>query len=105
MVKMAQGKLTYLSLYLFLDSYSGFRNSSLFDLIPESLTGPLELFGVNFQIKLNSSKISVGIGLQKQKDDLKKIINIDGFKSRSTQFKKRLKCFLDCTQDVSFISK
>ena len=91
--KNGSGKTNILESISLLDSYSGFRNSSLFDLIPESLTGPLELFGVNFQIKLNSSKISVGIGLQKQKDDLKKIINIDGFKSNLPSLKKDLSVF------------
>ena len=91
--KNGSGKTNILESISLLDSYSGFRNSSLFDLIPESLTGPLELFGVNFQIKLNSSKISVGIGLKKQKDDLKKIINIDGFKSNLPSLKKDLSVF------------
>ena len=91
--KNGSGKTNILESISLLDSHSGFRNSSLFDLIPESLTGPLELFGVNFQIKLNSSKIYVGIGLQKQKDDLKKIINIDGFKSNLPSLKKDLSVF------------
>ena len=60
------GKTNILESISLLSSNKGLRNSSLEDLIPYNHPGPLELFGVNFQIKSHSQIYSVGLGLKKE---------------------------------------
>ena len=54
--KNGSGKTNILESIYLLNSKGGFRNANLTDLIPENFRGPLELFGANFQIKLDSDE-------------------------------------------------
>ena len=58
-----------------------------------SLNGPLELFGVNFQIKSESSEWTVGLGLKKQQNILKRITYLDKSKVERSDLKNYLSIF------------
>lgn len=91
--KNGSGKTNILESISLLNSNGGFRNADLIDLITENLHGPLELFGANFQIKLDSNNYSVGLGLRKKGENLIKIIKVDSTRTRSENLKKKISFF------------
>ena len=91
--KNGSGKTNILESISLLNSNAGFRNANLSDLIHENHLGPLELFGANFQIKLDSDIYSVGLGLKKKGEDLIKIINIDSMRTNTSNLKNKISFF------------
>ena len=91
--KNGSGKTNILESISLLNSNGGFRNANLSDLIHENHLGPLELFGANFQIKLDSDIYSVGLGLKKKGEDLIKIINIDSMRTNTSNLNNKISFF------------
>ena len=91
--KNGSGKTNILESISLLNSSGGFRNANLIDLIPENHHGPLELFGANFQIKLDSDIYSVGLGLKKKGEDLIKIIKIDSMRTNTSNLNNKIRFF------------
>ena len=91
--KNGSGKTNILESISLLNSKGGFRNANLIDLIPENFTGPLELFGANFQIKLDSDIYSIGLGLKKRGEDLMKVIKVDSIRVKSENLKNKISFF------------
>lgn len=91
--KNGSGKTNILESISLLNSNGGFRNANLSDLIHENHLGPLELFGANFQIKLDSDIYSVGLGLKKKGEDLIKIINIDSMRTNTSDLNNKISFF------------
>lgn len=91
--KNGSGKTNILESISLLNSNGGFRNANLSDLIHENYLGPLELFGANFQIKLDSDIYSVGLGLKKKGEDLIKIINIDSMRTNTSNLNNKISFF------------
>ncbi len=91
--KNGSGKTNILESISLLNSNGGFRNANLSDLIHENHRGPLELFGVNFQIKLDSDIYSVGLGLKKKGEDLIKIIKIDSTRTNTLNLNNKIRFF------------
>jgi DNA replication and repair protein RecF len=91
--KNGSGKTNILESISLLNSNGGFRNANLSDLINEKHLGPLELFGANFQIKLDSDIYSVGLGLKKKGEDLIKIINIDNMRTNTSNLNNKISFF------------
>jgi DNA replication and repair protein RecF len=91
--KNGSGKTNILESISLLNSNGGFRNANLSDLIHENHLGPLELFGANFQIKLDSDIYSVGLGLKKKGEDLIKIINIDNMRTNTSNLNNKISFF------------
>ena len=91
--KNGSGKTNILESISLLNSNGGFRNANLSDLIHENHLGPLELFGANFQIKLDSDIHSVGLGLKKKGEDLIKIINIDSMRTNNLNLNNKISFF------------
>ena len=91
--KNGSGKTNILESISLLNSNGGFRNANLADLIHENHIGPLELFGANFQIKLDSDIYSVGMGLKKKGEDLIKIINFDSMRTNTSNLNNKISFF------------
>ena len=91
--KNGSGKTNILESISLLNSKGGFRNANLTDLIPDNHRGPLELFGANFQIKLDSDIYSVGLGLKKKGEDLTKIIKVDSMMIKPENLKNKISFF------------
>ena len=91
--KNGSGKTNILESISLLNSNGGFRNANLSDLIHENHLGPLELFGANFQIKLDSDIYSVGLGLKKKGEDLIKIIKIDSMRTNTLNLNDKIRFF------------
>ena len=91
--KNGSGKTNILESISLLNSNGGFRNANLSDLIHENHLGPLELFGANFQIKLDSDIYSVGLGLKKKGEDLIKIIKIDSMRTNTSNLNNKIRFF------------
>ncbi len=87
------GKTNVLESISLIETHNGFRNANLSEFIPDSLQGPLELFGVNFQIKSISSEWTVGLGLKKQQNILKRITYLDKSKVDFSDLKNYLSIF------------
>jgi len=91
--KNGSGKTNILESISLLNSNGGLRNANLEDLIPENHFGPLELFGANFQIKLDSDIYSVGLGLKKRGENLIKITNIDSMRTNTSNLNNKISFF------------
>lgn len=91
--KNGSGKTNILESISLLNSNGGLRNANLEDLIPENHFGPLELFGANFQIKLDSDIYSVGLGLKKRGENLIKITNIDTMRTNTSNLNNKISFF------------
>ena len=73
--KNGSGKTNILESISLLNSNTGFRNASLFELIRTKLVGPTELFGVNLNLCNGSELVDVGIGIKKKMNVFSKIIS------------------------------
>ena len=75
--KNGSGKTNILEAISLFDSYSGFRNSGLKDLISYDLIGPTELFGVNLSINKENELIDLGLGIERNDSTLKKVSSLN----------------------------
>ncbi len=91
--KNGSGKTNILESISLIETHNGFRNANLSELIPDSLQDPLELFGVNLQIESISSEWTVGLGLKKQQNILKRITYLDKSKVDFSDLKNYLSIF------------
>ena len=91
--KNGSGKTNILESISLLDSTNGIRNANLFEIVSDKLKGPIELFGSNFELETESSIITVGLGLKKNKDNFTKILNINNSKASKVELKNELSVF------------
>ena len=70
------GKTSILESISLFDSSTGFRASSLGEIIKNDFGGPIEMFGVNLLLNDLNSLTKIGIGLKKE-DKYQKIISVD----------------------------
>ena len=65
-----------------LTSSSGLKKTNLTEIVNSNLKGPIELFGVNLLCSINKKRMKIGLGLKKTANGLKKIINLEGLKTK-----------------------
>ena len=80
--KNGSGKTNILESISLLTSSSGLKKTSLTEIINSDLKGPIELFGVNLLCSINNKKTKIGLGLKKTANGLKKIINLEGLRTK-----------------------
>ena len=80
--KNGSGKTNILESISLLTSSSGLKKTNLMEIVNTNLKGPVELFGVNILCNINNKKMKIGLGLKKNNNGLKKIINIEGLKTK-----------------------
>ncbi|MAI29935.1 MAG: hypothetical protein CMP38_06985 [Rickettsiales bacterium] len=79
--KNGSGKTNILESISLLTSSSGIKKTNLIETVNSNLKGPVELFGVNLLCNINNKKMKIGLGLKKNANGLKKIINLEGLKT------------------------
>ena len=80
--KNGSGKTNILESISLLTSSSGLKKSNLTEIVNSNLKGPVELFGVSLLCSINKKKMKIGLGLKKTANGLKKIINLEGLKTK-----------------------
>ncbi len=80
--KNGSGKTNILESISLLTSSRGLKKTNLIEIVNSSLKGPLELFGVNLLCSINNKRMKIGLGLKKNANGLKKIINLEGLKTK-----------------------
>ncbi len=78
--KNGSGKTNILESISLLNSNTGLKKSNLKEIINDKLDGPIELFGVNVQCRVNKKKIKIGVGIKKNNASFKKILRIQSDK-------------------------
>ena len=91
--KNGSGKTNILEAISLFDSYSGFRNSGLKDLISYDLIGPTELFGVNLSINKENELIDLGLGIERNDSTLKKVSSLNKKKNKPSNFRDLISIF------------
>ena len=76
------GKTNILESISLITSSSGLKKTNLTEIINSNLKGPIELFGVNLIFSINNKKMKIGLGLKKNTNGIKKIINVEGLKTK-----------------------
>ncbi len=76
------GKTNILESISLLTSSSGLKKTNLAEIINSDLKGPVELFGVNLLCSIKNTKMKIGLGIKKNANGLKKIINLEGLKTK-----------------------
>ena len=76
------GKTNILESLSLFTSSSGLKKTNLIEIVNSNLKGPVELFGVNILCNINNKKMKIGLGLKKNASGLKKIINLEGLKTK-----------------------
>jgi len=76
------GKTNILESISLLTPSSGLKKTNLTEIINSNLKGPVELFGVNLLCSINNKRMKIGLGLKKNANGLKKIINMEGLKTK-----------------------
>ena len=76
------GKTNILESISLLTSGSGLKKTNLNEIINSNLKGPVELFGVNLLCTINNKRMKIGLGLKKNTNGIKKIINLEGLKTK-----------------------
>ncbi len=71
------GKTNILESISVFDSSSGFRNSSLTELIRSDMVGPPELFGVNLNVCSGEENLNIGFGLKGKLNLLTKVMSLN----------------------------
>ena len=80
--KNGSGKTNILESISLLTSSTGLKKTNLIEIVNSKLKGPIELFGVNILCSINKKRMKIGLGLQKTVKGLKKIINIEGVRTK-----------------------
>ena len=80
--KNGSGKTNILESISLLSSSSGLKKTNLTEIISSKLKGPIELFGVNLLCNINNKRMKIGLGLKKNTNGVKKIINLEGLKTK-----------------------
>ncbi|MBS91483.1 MAG: hypothetical protein CMM95_00305 [Rickettsiales bacterium] len=75
------GKTNILESISLFDSPSGFKGSSLNEIINSDLKHPIESFGVNALFRFGNQTSKIGFGLKESSYNYQKIISVDGKKS------------------------
>ena len=91
--KNGSGKTNILEAISLFDSYSGFRNSGLKDLLSYDLIGPTELFGVNLSINKENELIDLGLGIERNDSTLKKVSSLNKKKNKPSNFRDLISIF------------
>ena len=79
--KNGSGKTNILESISLLTSGNGLKKTNLSEIINSNLKGPVELFGVNLLCSINNKRMKIGLGLKKNTNGIKKIINLEGLKT------------------------
>ena len=80
--KNGSGKTNILESISLLTSGNGLKKTNLSEIINSNLKGPVELFGVNLLCSINNKRMKIGLGLKKNTNGIKKIINLEGLKTK-----------------------